>query len=341
MRKLASIRVIEEVAPIPNADNIEKVRIGGWWCVARKSEFKTGDKCIYFEIDSLLPPIEQFSFLENKGRKKSIIDDKEYIGYRLKTIRLRGQISQGLALPTSIFKQFDKLPDPEVGTDLTDAIGVVKYEPPVPACISGEVIGVFPGFLHKTDEERIQNLNVADFQGKHFYLTEKVDGTSASIYKMDNFFGVCGRTMNFKETEKNTFWKIANQYSLKEKLQEGFAIQGEVAGEGIGGSAGNNPLKLTGQKLFVFYVYDINKAEYLTLENMELFCKELGLTTVPIIDRDFIINHTMDELLNLANRKSIINPKVGLEGIVFRLRDNTQKISFKIISNSYLLGEKD
>lgn len=223
------------------------------------------------------------------------------------------------------------------GTDLTDAIGVVKYEPPVLACISGEVIGVFPGFLHKTDEERIQNLNVADFQGKHFYVTEKVDGTSSTFYKMDNYFGVCGRTMNFKEVETNTFWKLAHQYNLNEKLQEGFSIQGEVAGESIQG----NPLKLSGQKLFVFYVYDINKAEYLTLENTELFCKELGLTTVPIIDRDFIINHTMDELLNLANRKSIINPNMILEGIVFRLKENTQKISFKIISNEYLLKERD
>lgn len=334
MRKLASIEKVLFVEKHPNADTLEIVKIKGWQVVCKIDTFKQGDKCVYFEIDSLLPLIEQFAFLEKGStRKKSIIDNKEYEGYRLKTIRLRGQISQGLALPTSMFKQFDKIPDPEVGTDVTDDIGVVKYEPPVPACISGEVVGAFPGFVPKTDEERVQNLNVSDFQGKHFYLSEKLDGTSSTFYKLDNFFGACGRTMNFKEVEANTFWKLANQYNLKEKLQEGFAIQGEVIGESIQ----SNPLKLSGQKLFVFYVYDIQKGEYLTLENMELFCKDLNLTTVPIIDRDFVINHTIDQLLNMANRKSILNPQIEAEGIVFRLRDNTQKMSFKCISNSYLL----
>lgn len=109
MRKLASIKIIEEVAPIPGADRIEKARIGGWWCVVRKDEFKVGDKAVYFEIDSLLPAVEPFAFLEKDGLKKSIIEDKEYTGYRIKTKKLRNTISQGLILPIDILNFFGKL----------------------------------------------------------------------------------------------------------------------------------------------------------------------------------------------------------------------------------------
>lgn len=329
MRKLASIRTIDEVAPIPGADLIEKVRLCGWWCVAKKGEFKQGDLCVYCEIDCLLPPVGPFTFLEKTGRKKSIINDKEYEGYRLRTVRLRNQISQGLALPMSYFKG---LPT-EVGADVTNLLGIVKYEPPVPACISGEVVGSFPGLIPRTDEERIQNLNIADYQGKPFYVTEKINGTSSTFYKLDNYFGACGHNMNFKEAENNTFWKLAYQVNLKEKLQEGFAIQGEVAGEGIQ----KNPLKLSGQKIFVFYVFDIQKYEYLNLEDMELFCKEIGLAMVPVVERNLTISHSMDQLLSMANRKSLVNPQVKIEGLVFRMRGSQQKISFKVISNEHLL----
>jgi RNA ligase (TIGR02306 family) len=334
MRKLASIQRIEEIQPIEGADNIEKIRIQGWWCVSKKGEFKVHDPCIYFEIDSLLPNIAQFSFL-SKGNtlKKSIIENgKEVEGFRLKTIKLRGQLSQGLALPLSLFPEIIVR---EIGTDVSQEIKVYKYEPPIPVHLSGEVKGAFPGIIPKTDEERIQNCTelLEKYKGQRFYISSKIDGTSSTFYKNDGEFGACGHNIEFKENDKNIFWRLVNQYDLKNKFPDGFAIQAETAGEGIQ----SNRLKLKGVDLYVFYVFDIKKWQYLKLDDMRLFVKELGLKMVPILDDNFILNHTCDEILKMADVNSPLNPQCIQEGLVFRLYDSLEKISFKAISNEYLL----
>lgn len=133
VRKLVSFKVVEKIKSIENADAIELVCFGGWQVVVKKDEFKVGDKVIYFEIDSFLPKgIKQFAFLVEKSSKKAL-DTKgnEVVGHVLKTIRLRGAISQGLVLSP---KDFDK----ELNTqkDLEDyfynELGVFKYEKPLP-----------------------------------------------------------------------------------------------------------------------------------------------------------------------------------------------------------------
>lgn len=335
MRKLASIQRVDEVQPIDGSDFLEKVRIKGWWIVTKKGQVKQGDLCIYYEVDSLLPARPQYDFLA-KGQtlKKSIIESgKEVEGYRLKTIRLRGQISQGLVLPLS---EFPEVTTTELEADLTDILSIYKYEAPVPACISGEAKGMFPGFLSKTDEDRIQNLPwiLEKYRGQRFYRTSKIDGTSCTIYKHENELNVCGRTINYKESTSNSMWRLAHQYDLKNKLPNGFAIQAECAGEGIQG----NRHKLKGQDLFIFYVIEIDTGKYLKLEDMKAFVNDaLDMKTVPIIDDNFIMDHTIDELLELANAPCPLNTTVPQEGTVFRLYDSTEKITFKAISNEYLL----
>lgn len=339
MRKLATIQKIEEVLPIENADQIEKVRVKGWWCVTKKGEFKTGDKCIYHEIDSLLPPIEQYNFL-SKGTslKKTLIDTgKEIEGYRLKTVKLRGQISQGLALPLHLFKETinDTL---EIDTDVSDVLKIYKYNPPLDASISGDAKGYIPGFIPRTDEERVQNCIplLEQYKGQSFYGTSKIDGTSSTIYKYEDVFGACGHNIEFKENDRNIFWVLAKKYNLINKLTDGYAIQGEVAGEGIQ----SNRLKLKGVDFYTFYVIDIKRGQYLQLDDMKVFIKDLGMKMVPIIYEDFILNHSCDEILKLADIPSPLNPDLPQEGIVFRLKNNTNKISFKVISNDYLLKWK-
>ena len=332
MRKLATIRVIEEVLSIEGADKIEKVRIGGWMCVAKIGEFKAGDKCLYIEVDSLLPIKEPFLFLENKGRKKTLIDGIEHEGYRLKTLKLREQISQGLALPLSSFPGISE----NVGDDVSDFIGVLKYEPPVPACLSGDVEGSFPGFLVKSDEERIQNIfnDMAPYYNSRLYVSEKLDGSSMSVYKYQGEFGVCSRNLRLKENETNSFWRLAHKYDLKNKLPEGWSLQAEAIGEGIQG----NPLKQTGQDCYVFYVIEIATQKYLQWPDMVKFVTDLGMKTVPLVDDNFIIgSRTCEDLLAMADRKSVLNPNEILEGLVFRLYDSTEKITFKTLSNKYLL----
>ena len=332
MRKLASIQKIESLSPIENADNLELARVLGWHIVVRKGEFTVGDLALYCEIDCFLPIEPRFEFLRKSCYKK-MADGSE--GFRIRTIKLRGQISQGLLLPLS---QFPELPA-EVGADATDILHVTKYEPPVPASLEGEIKGAFPSFFFKTDEMRIQSVpDVLDrHRGKQFYFTEKLDGSSCSFFRKDGEFGVCGRNWEYKETETNTFWKIARRHNLPEKLKDNMAIQGEVIGEGIQ----SNRYKLLGQDVYVFQVFDINRSAYLGIEEMEAFCRELGLKTVPRLET-ITLNHSVDELVALASRPSALNPQTPAEGLVCRSvteeRDvELGRLSFKVLNPYFLL----
>jgi RNA ligase (TIGR02306 family) len=364
MRKLATIQKIKEIVPIEGADAIELAVVNGWKVVVAKNVgHKEGDLVIYCEIDSFLPIKEEFEFLRKSSYKK-MSDGTE--GFRLKTIKLRGQISQGLILPLSVFSSYgyrmsenllnenpalelDKsvisvsdMIELNIGNDVTEILGIVKYEPPIPAELAGKVKGLFPSFLSKTDEERIQNL-VSDFEEwkknkKQFYITEKLDGSSATFYYKDGEFGVCSRNLELLETEDNTFWKVARKLDLENKLKntgKNLCLQGELIGEGIQG----NPYKVKGQTVKFFNIYDIDQRAYYGLD---LFLgtieHTLGLETVPVLNLNFLLPDTINDLLQFAEGKSELNPSAEREGIVIRSLD--RNVSFKVISNKFLLNEK-
>ena len=333
-RKLASIRRISDIQPIEGADMIELAIVDGWKVVvAKEVGHKVNDLVVYCEIDSFLPIKEEFEFLRKSSYKK--MGDQE--GFRLKTIRLRGQVSQGLILPMSVFALYPS--NPIEGEDVTEKLGIVKYEPPIPAELAGKVKGLFPSFIRKTDEERIQNLaSEYEEMKKHtYYVTEKLDGSSATFYYNDGVFGVCSRNLELLETEGNTFWRVARELDLENKLREGgmnLSIQGELIGEGIQG----NPYKIKGQTVRFFNLFDIDLQEYHSLGVFKHTMRELGLTTVPILNMSFKLPETIDELLLMADSKSELNPNFDREGIVIRSLD--RKISFKVISNKFLLNEK-
>lgn len=335
-RKLASIRKITDIQPIPYADAIEVVVVGGWKVVTKKGEFNVGDLCVYCEIDSFLPILPQYEFLRKSSYKKLSTGEE---GFRLRTIKLRGQVSQGLVLPLSVLsggELFD-------GMDVTEVLSITKYEPPIPASLEGKVKGLFPSFLHKTDEERVQNL--ADEFGifhlfqpnKTYYVTEKLDGSSATFYFRNGEFGVCSRNLELLETPDNTFWKVARDLKIEEKLgtlDDNICLQGELIGEGIQG----NPYKIKGQTVRFFNAYNIDTKTYLSLYELKNLMKELDLKMVPILTEDFKFSSTIDELLKYAEEKSQLNPEFDREGVVIRSHDRT--ISFKVISNKFLLNEK-
>jgi RNA ligase (TIGR02306 family) len=210
------------------------------------------------------------------------------------------------------------------------------------------VKGAFPSFIPKTDEERVQN--IPDVIARHqnntkFYCTEKIDGCSATFYKKDGEFGVCSRNLELKETEGNTLWKIAKKYNLAEVLPEGYAVQGEIIGEGVQG----NPLKQKGQDLYVFNVYHIGAGRYLNYYEMQEFCSGRKLRVVPTVAAEFVLNADVDGLLKEADGKSYINPSCEREGLVYRPMEEMQeeiggvlgRFSFKTISNSYLLNVEE
>jgi len=340
-RKLASIRKIEKIDPISGADKIELVTVDGWKVVVAKDVgHKIGDFVVYCEIDSFLPIKPEYEFLRKSSYKK--MGDQE--GFRLRSVKLRGQISQGLILPIKDVIPFpDVLDYMEVGKDVTELLGIVKYEPPIPAELAGKVKGGFPSFIPKTDEERIQNLSSEYEEWKtqsdhEFYVTEKLDGSSATFYMKDGVFGVCSRNLELLETEDNTFWRVARILDLETKMKNvgmNFSIQGELIGEGIQG----NPYKIKGQTVRFFNIYDIDLREYYSIHILNRIVKDVmgGLETVPVLETNFKLPETIDELLKYADAKSALNPNFDREGIV--IRNGNKSISFKVISNQFLINE--
>ncbi len=356
-RKLASIQRVVSIRPIEGADAIEVARINNWDVVVKKGEYKPGYLCVYCEIDSFLPVREEFEFLRKTSFKKMM--DQE--GFRLRTIKLRGQVSQGLLLPLSILEGEDEMkigistqPNAilqlgpyddaliiEEGVDVTELLGIIKYEAPIPAELSGQVKGGFPSFLRKTDEERIQNLSKywESMKSQQYYVTEKLDGSSATFYLNNGEFGVCSRNLDLLETEENTFWRIAREMQIEEKLRNygvNLAIQGELIGEGIQG----NPYKIKGQTVKFFNAFDIDSQDYYGLPMfLATMQHQLGLETVPILTNLTTgLPDTIDEVISMADGKSVLNPAFDREGIVWRTMD--KKISFKAISNKFLINEK-
>lgn len=355
-RKLASVRLISDIKLIEGADNIELAIVDGWQCIVKKGEFSPGDFCVYFEIDSFLPIRPEYEFLRKSSYKK--MGDQE--GFRLKTIKLRGKISQGLVLAVnvlegSITQQYtEKFPftleEDWLGYDLTEELGVVKYDPPLPACLGGVTKGNFPSFICKTDLERIQNIwnKIRDLE-ETYEVTIKLDGTSCTFYLNEDNFGVCSRNLDLKETEGNTYWKMARQYNIEaimRKIGRNLALQGEIIGEGIQG----NPEGIRGQEFYLFDVWDIDTHQYLKPEerkNILFSIFKTGITLAgrnsfypiiecPMIGIEFLQLMQLEELLNSANGKSLHADM--REGIVFKSMISDMR--FKVVSNEYLLKEK-
>jgi RNA ligase (TIGR02306 family) len=335
MRKLATIRYISELKPIEGADLIEVAVVDGWNCVVKKGDFEVRQMCVYFEIDSFLPLHPVFEFLRKNSYKK--IGD--YEGFRLKTIRLKGVYSQGLLVPIKTLIDSDLLKARTfyVSEDLTQELGIKLYEPPVPAQLNGSVKGNFPSFLIKTDEERAQNLEYHKLLQQEYYVTEKLDGSSITIYLKDDSFGVCSRNLDLIEDENNTFWKTVRGLDIESKLKQNnlnnISLQGELIGEGVQG----NKYKIKGHSIRFFNVFNIEKGKYFDFIEFKKTIETLGLETVPILDENFKLPDSRSDLLIYAEGKSILCD-VEREGIVLRTKESN-RISFKAISNKFLLKE--
>lgn len=343
-RKLASIRRIDAIEPIPNADAIEVAVVGGWKVVIRKGEFSVNNLAVYCEIDSWIPH-ELAPFL-TKGKEPREFNGVK--GERLRTIRLRGQLSQGLLLPLDALGSFTEEFVTEGGefisSDVTELLGIQKWEAPVSAQLAGDVKGNFPAQIPKTDQERVQNLSAeiaaAAKEGQLFEVTEKLEGSSMTCYLIDSEFGVCSRNLDLKQTDTNTFWTTAVAENVEYQMRKfyptwNFAIQGELIGPGIQG----NIYKLDKPRFYVYDIYDINRGEYLRPYECQSACIAMGLNHVPVIavSKDLSIG-TVDELLLWAEGPSKLNPAQEREGIVFK--SESSSFSFKAISNKYLMGEK-
>lgn len=240
-RNLATVTSIAAIEVIPDADNIVAVRFTSnyWACIAAKGEFKVGDKAVYFEVDSFLPRhVAYDAFLEKRGVK--VMDGRE--GYRLKTVRLRGQVSQGLAVPLNKFdvKQFY-----EDGYDVTEILGIKKYRPPTERGYGfnlGEMSGPFPGFVPKSDQHRLDSyatVRMMDLVQHTFEVTEKLHGSSCTMFikllqaygepcpddepyaERHLRFGVCSRNTEKREPGTVTAVSYERRLDAGEVTEEG------------------------------------------------------------------------------------------------------------------------
>jgi RNA ligase (TIGR02306 family) len=352
MRKLATIRRIDELNPIEGADKIEVAVIGGWKVVAQKGLYQVGDLAVYFEIDSWIPT-EIAPFL-SKGKEPREFEGVK--GERLKTIKLRGQLSQGLLMPvhndktgTYLMIYTDETGEYSLtvaeGDDVTEVLGIKKWEKPMNAQLAGVCRGNFPSLIPKTDQERCQNLKkeIAAAGASHFEITEKLEGSSMTVYQLKGEFGVCSRNMDLKETKGNSFWATARKDGIQEKMSAvdeywDFAIQGELVGPGIQG----NIYGLTQTEFYVFDVYDIMAGEYLDPQARRDLIERMGLKHTPVLAYTANLYDTLgisdiDGILAFAEGKSQLNKNTEREGIVFKQTGGG--MTFKAISNKYLLKE--
>lgn len=324
MRKLVTIRRITNIFPIPDADLIERAQIDGWNVVVKKGEFRAGDFCVYGEIDSIFPvEDERFAFLEGK---------------RLKTKKMRGVVSQGIAFPISI------LGDAEFaeGEDVTERLGVVKYEPPIPTQFG--VKGEFPWFVSKTDAERVQNLveELKTHSNRTAYVTEKLDGSSITVFcrfhESEWHTGVCSRNLELDLAFDNVYTVTVKKLGVIEKLQAfcaahniDLALQGELVGAGVQG----NKYKLPTTDIRFFNVLDVRSRNKLPLADFVATIAELDLQTVPVLQTDYVLHTDIERYLAEAEGKSVLNDKTEREGIIFRTLNGD--FDFKAISNRFLL----
>jgi RNA ligase (TIGR02306 family) len=348
VRKLATIEKISAINPIPEADAIERATIRGWNVVVKKGEHQVGELVVYCEIDSLMPEREEFEFLRPRG-------------FRIRSIKLRGQISQGIIFPSSILPEevrqmiekaesFEGKYNSE-GFDVTEILGIIKYEAPIPAELAGQVKGAFPSHSIKTDEERIQNLidHYEDYKKEEWIATEKVDGTSMTAFIFNGEFGISSRNLELKENETNTFWKVAREIKLEEKMRkymqdnnlEALTLQGELLGEGIQ----KNKYRFKGQQVLWFRAFDPIKYQFYPFEVFwEMVSMKMNLRTVPMVDWNYKLPEKYEDLILYADGESKLL-QTAREGVVFVAKNpaynDNGRLSFKVISNKFILKHEE
>ena len=334
MRKLASLQKIEEIRPIEGADKIETAIVTGYSAVVQKGKFKPGETIIYVECDAIVPSdVPAFAFMEKAH-------------WRVKIMKLRGQVSQGLVMAIEdIESVYTYAGDLEIGLDVTDLIGITLYIPKAAGAGSGSIAGVFPWGVGKSDESRVQSyLGCLDeLRGLPFYITQKINGMSGTYVARDGAFSVCSRNYTLNRSDGCAFHEVGDRYGLPEWMPvvDNLAIQGEVAGPGIQ----KNQQGLESRDLFVFKAKDLTTGKPHSFDELREMCCLRGLTMVPVLAHGDKFDYDLPALLALANVGKYDSGHPA-EGLVCRpkepMRSETlggANLSFKVLSEPHLLAE--
>lgn len=381
-RALAYTARCGKIEKIEGADNIELMSVLGWKVITKIGEFHEGDLCVYFEIDSKLPEKEWSEFMASKkykvktmklGKFKVIsqglalplsvfdveipneegVDVTELLGVtysvdednerKSNKVNKDKKYQSMAARNAKLFKKkpFRWLMRREWGRKLLFAIFGKKRDNP-----RGWPTH-FP-FIHKTDEERCENLPWVLGYERPLIVTEKLDGTSCTYIlekkKKGYEFYVLSRNVRQADENQecyhdhNIYWDLAFKYDIENKLRKylnenPWLTYVCIQGEGVGSVQGN-PLKLKEDDLYVFNFIDSENGRYCSTTG-KVIIESMGMKWVPILETDYMMPTDMEEFKQFATAKSVVNPNVMREGIV--LRDPTNDFSFKNVSREYLL----
>lgn len=380
-RALAYIVTVDEVKPIPGYDRVEHARTNGWWCVVKLNELKPGDKAVYFEVDSKVPSDdERFSFLEAKHYKiktqkmckvfsqgllmplslfpeladkdiRTDVTDILNVTYSAAEDNVRksnGDANEKYksmaARHQKIFKNplIRKIMRHKTGKKIMFFLFGKKKDKPLGFPTH------FP-YVHKTDEERCENLPWVLGYEKPLVVTEKLDGTSATYIlerkgKKKFEFYVTSRNVRQKTPDqkcwhdKNIYWEMAFKYNIEQHLRDYLVDNPDLSyiciqGEAVGSVQGN-PLKLKEDDLYIFNFIRSDIGRLTSIDGKDII-DSWGMKWVPIVDKDYYVPKDMEEFKQYATALSAVNPEVLREGIV--LRDPSNDFSFKNVSREYLL----
>lgn len=337
-RALATIAKIDKIYEHPNADRLEIALVRGWQVIVLKNNYSEGERVIFFEIDSFIPTYDEFSFLE-----KSCLREVEGVkGYRIKTVRLRGELSQGLVAKLDFLDTItygDQWINEPIGTDVTKLLGVLNYNDLITE-YNMKLGNLIPNhsYVPKREEERVQNLvDEWDFyQQLRYYTTEKLEGMRCSIWKDRNEEIKYGTKNVLINTPDHPFVLAMNGLGIPDilkKIDEPLVLAGELIGPKIQG----NYYKLAKHQFYAFTLYNYNTRKRKSYKEYSEFCYTHGIPMVPLIYFNIQLPKDPLTLVALANGKSRINQDVMREGLIYRSIDTND--GFKVVDNEFLINQ--
>ena len=381
-RALAYVVTIDEIKPIEGYDRVEYARTNGWWCIISKNDnIQVGDKCVYFEVDSKCnAEDERFAFLEKRNYKIKIqkmckvisqgllmpvklfpelgdpevntdVTDILKVTYAVEEDNAR----KGKVDPDAKYRSMAARHKNIFKTPLVRWLMKRKWGRKLMFFIFGKKKDNprgwpthFP-YIHKTDEERCENIPWVLKIEDPLIVTEKLDGTSCTyILEKKKFnqyeFYVLSRNVRQQDENQatyhdhNIYWDLAFKYDIENKLRKYLDENPDltyvcIQGEGVGSVQGN-PLKLDEDDLYVFNFIDSRMGRFVSTDGKSII-ESWGMKWVPILDTDYHMPDNMEDFKKYADGKSAVNPKVKREGVV--LRNPTNDFSFKNVSREYLL----
>lgn len=332
LNPLATIETISEVIQHPNADRLEIVKVRGFECIVPIGAHTVGERVILVHPDAQLPdsPEQAWAqpYLKYCGSKN-----------RVKAAKLRGVWSMGIVVP------FIVAPG-GVGDDVSEWMGVTKYEPPLPKNVNAK--GGLPFGIPKTDQISWQNAPrmIAQNLGEPVEVSWKIDGSSTTVYcrltEDGPVTGVCSRSLELKnDPEFTNQWleAVRNQevierltaYCLFHKVS--VALRGELYGAGVQAFAHNPHAK--GEKRIAFYdswLIDERRSPAPGDQHYyRMLCMELGLEVVPAVEHGSLTESLIKYYDSMYDSMNLDGNMVPFEGVVVRGKFG----SFKIINKHY------